>query len=76
MTARPSDSTSASPLEHHPSASKSLQDAKASASLKTDAAAQATALIHATAALPQTPNPRPLQQPSGVQSPYPRTAAV
>jgi hypothetical protein len=34
------------------------------------------ALLDAIAALPQTPPPPPLQQPSGVQSPYPRRAAV
>jgi hypothetical protein len=33
-------------------------------------------VIHAAAALAQTPIPRPLHQPSGVQSPYPRRSTI
>jgi len=80
MTATPSDSRSASPLEHDPSASKSLRHADTSPSSTSDPVAQVPdvtrAFIHATAALSQTPDPHPFRQSSGVQSPYPRKAAV
>ena len=80
MTARLPDSTSASPLEYHPSASKTRQHDKASATPTKQSGAHtppaAQAVIHATVALPLTPHPRRLQQPSSVQSPYPRRAAV
>jgi hypothetical protein len=75
-----SNNRSTSPFEHHPSASKSPHGAEASARAIGHRGAHRSLAIRpflrATSAPPQTPHQRPLQQTSGVQSPYPRTAAV
>jgi len=80
MTATPSDTRSASPLEPDPSASKSLQHADTSPTSTSDPAARVPdaprTLTLASATLSQTPDPHPLPHSSGVQSPYPRKAAV
>lgn len=79
-TAEHSNKRSTSSLEHDPSASKSPHGPEAAArAIRHRGAHRSPAIrpfLRDSSAPPQTPHPRPLHQTSGVQSPYPRKAAV